>query len=84
MFVPKCFAASTTSAVSIASTASTKVAEPTSSKSAKTKTEIKKLDYKDTDYNELLGDKGNTLFTEDQIKKQNERLKESQKFLESI
>lgn len=45
---------------------------------------LTRVDYKDTDFDLLLGENGNTLFTQEQIDKQNKRLKESNAFLESI
>jgi hypothetical protein len=44
----------------------------------------KGVEYSDTDFDQLLGNKGNTLFTQEQIEKQIERHKESKKFLEMI
>ncbi len=44
----------------------------------------KDVEYSDTDFDQLLGNKGNTLFTQEQIEKQIERHKESKKFLEMI
>jgi hypothetical protein len=52
--------------------------------SKKASASLTKVDYKDTDFDALLGENGNTLFTQEQIEEQNKRLKESNAFLESI
>lgn len=64
----------------------TKISKETTSKkdNKKESTSLTKVDYKDTDFDLLLGDNGNTLFTQEQIEAQNRRLKESNAFLESI
>ena len=74
------------SSSSSSSGSATKTSKEKTSKgdSKKASASLTKVDYKDTDFDLLLGENGNTLFTQEQIEEQNKRLKESNAFLESI